>query len=810
MFKRDDMAGRNDTRGRAIVGCLLFLALAASPLRALLPDPGGSTCADPAPIGDPCAAGDLTAHPADFDRGTQTGFSVQHTYPWITFEAVWFQFVLPPGKQFTFTGDAESEFGMDAYLTCKDPPAAFQPVDWTTLHGGQVSVANWDSSPKSVHFVFSSSNLTPNAYFSVACDDYVLPAVQFQVATSAQSEGDSPSVERTFWVSLSGEPLADATVDWAITGGTAKSTDYSPYLGDGQMRIPAHSTGPFPITISVNGEGYYDINRTVLLTLTNPANLVLGSRTAHTHTIQNDDALPRFIPQSASALESAGTLDVPIVAQIVPGGGTELAISYTYETSSQTANGIDIGEFPPPFGEPPDFYNKAGSFTLLPPAPYSITSVPVFLLDDTTDPVYEGNETLDFIITDRNGSLRSAVQTILEDEDTPIISVQTPLSFTEQDVDVEYAISLLMSPKADVPISVDYQAVGGVLLAFPQATVNDDFLPLEGTATFGVRQSTIPLTLTIVGDDLYEETETMRVFLSNAASPAGVYKARSFTILDDDDPFDFSLDSLQVDAGTLVRLDPNLQNGYADLDSSWRITSVAGTAGTLHETTSLTPIYRDSSAGSGQTTIQATIHDTENEYADPVTKSTSITVHSWEDFPEYSPLSNINGDAGANQGAIPKGITLIETASTGSGDGRRVFWTERDAAGVVSLREWYQGERRQIAMGEELLGAAQDEDEVLLLTATPEQVNVRTSALPNGGWGTCVPIPDSAGFDGAASILKYQGRWIAAVDNGESLAPPPNGEGRFCTPPAPMVTILPRRRGRPLRNSAFKYVSSGV
>ena len=99
-------------------------------------------------------------------------------------------------------------------------------------------------------------------------------------------EGHSGTAVATFTVTLSPTSTQAVTVAYATANGTA--TAGSDYLAaSGTLIFPA-GVSTRPISVTVNGDTTVELNETFSVTLSNPANAVLGTATG-TGTIENDD-----------------------------------------------------------------------------------------------------------------------------------------------------------------------------------------------------------------------------------------------------------------------------------------------------------------------------------------------------------------------------------------------------------------------------------------------------------------------------------------------------------------------------------------
>ncbi len=147
----------------------------------------------------------------------------------------------------------------------------------------------------------SSSRNNPNLGLLLALSP---PTVSFDTAATSGTESSTPA---NLGVALSGASSMDTTVNYAVTGGTATGggTDYT-LLGTGTLTIAAGATaGTIQLTIVNDSLG--ESGETVTVTLSSPANAVLGTTPAHAYTILNDDPV---LQVAADPVNAAGAAQI--------------------------------------------------------------------------------------------------------------------------------------------------------------------------------------------------------------------------------------------------------------------------------------------------------------------------------------------------------------------------------------------------------------------------------------------------------------------------------------------------------------------
>ena len=136
----------------------------------------------------------------------------------------------------------------------------------------------------------SSGVAAPPAVTLTITDDDGEPSLS--IDSPSVAEGDSGSASLAFTVSLGAASGRQVTVGYADAGtGTATSgTDYTA-ISAGTLTFAAGETAK-TLTVSVTGDGTSEPDETVVVTLSSPANAVLGTASG-TGTITDDDGSRR-------------------------------------------------------------------------------------------------------------------------------------------------------------------------------------------------------------------------------------------------------------------------------------------------------------------------------------------------------------------------------------------------------------------------------------------------------------------------------------------------------------------------------------
>jgi hypothetical protein len=154
---------------------------------------------------------------------------------------------------------------------------------------------------RSVHWIATEhSNMSsPATFVSVGLEEDMLE-VAFLDATASGAESVSPAGLMVRLAAPSGLPT---TVRYAVSGGTAAGGGADYTLASGTLTFaPGETTLSIPVAV-VN-DAAHEANETVVVTLSEPVNAVLGATATHTYTIVDDDELvsaspPRIVSEPA-------------------------------------------------------------------------------------------------------------------------------------------------------------------------------------------------------------------------------------------------------------------------------------------------------------------------------------------------------------------------------------------------------------------------------------------------------------------------------------------------------------------------------
>jgi uncharacterized repeat protein (TIGR01451 family) len=144
-----------------------------------------------------------------------------------------------------------------------------------------------------------------SAYPSADTLTVSVPTVQFSLTNSSGSETVSPV---NFTVALSATSSVTATVDYAITGGSASNGGIDYTLTAGTLTF-APGTVSQDIIATVIDDALFEGDEDFIITLSNPSSSTLGANTSHTYTILDNESVPSSSPDLSTASKTDNDAD---------------------------------------------------------------------------------------------------------------------------------------------------------------------------------------------------------------------------------------------------------------------------------------------------------------------------------------------------------------------------------------------------------------------------------------------------------------------------------------------------------------------
>ena len=324
------------------------------------------------------------------------------------------------------------------------------------------------------------------------------PLPEMSIADAGATEGDPIG----FTVSLSAASGRTVTVPWATAERSADDEDRASAGTDftaasATLRLRPGATAA-TISVATADDEIAEADETFFVNLGEPTNATVDDGTA-VGAILDDDGLPRASIAGTDVAED----DSPAVFTVTLSRRSTEPVSLDYYTTDGTATA------------PADYGTTGGARgTLVIPAGLDTGEISVFIADDS---LIEGAET--FTITLHNPTNAvvaegsgTAVGTILDDDITRIAIAGAQAS--EDDATIDFAVTAAPAPPAAV--TVRYSTFDGT------ATQPGDYTATAGTLTIAAGDTAATVSVPLVDDIYFEDTETFRVRLSNPGTGAEI------------------------------------------------------------------------------------------------------------------------------------------------------------------------------------------------------------------------------------------------------------------------------------------------
>lgn len=302
-------------------------------------------------------------------------------------------------------------------------------------------------------------------------------------------EGNNSTHNAVFTITLSQPAAFPTTIDYATSPVDATANvDYLTTASTVSFGIGEQTK---TITVPIVGDVLDEPNETFIVTLSNPVNVVLLDTQA-IGTIQNDDGLSidDATAEEGDANTTIFTFHVHLSAP------SDQVVSVNYFTSNGTAN------------SPSDYTTiPTGSLSFSPGEQDKTISVTV-----KGDTLNELDETFFVTLSSPNGASLGksiGVGTILNDDPLPSVSIGD-VSIAEGSSGTKILTFLAtLSQASGQTVTADYSTSDNT------AINGTDYLSASGSISFAPGVTSVPVTVTIIGDQVFESDETFTVTLSN-------------------------------------------------------------------------------------------------------------------------------------------------------------------------------------------------------------------------------------------------------------------------------------------------------
>jgi hypothetical protein len=271
-----------------------------------------------------------------------------------------------------------------------------------------------------------------------------------------------------------------------------------------------------PVTIDIENDTIFEGNETFTLELDIVTGTAALGQSTHIVTILDNDSPPSLSVNSPSAVEEGD----PITFTVTMSNPSSSTVTVNYATANGSA------------AAPGDYTAVSGTLTFT----AGETSKPV-VVNTINDNVFEGTETFTLVLSSPvGGTLGTAIGTgtITDNDSPPSLSVNSPSAVEEGD---PITFTVTMSNPSSSTVTVNYATANG------SAAAPGDYTAVSGTLTFTAGETSKPVVVNTINDNVFEGTETFTLVLSSPVGGTLGTAIGTGTITDNDSPPSLSVNS---------------------------------------------------------------------------------------------------------------------------------------------------------------------------------------------------------------------------------------------------------------------------
>ena len=394
---------------------------------------------------------------------------------------------------------------------------ALNGINANDISGSSVSSAGDVNGDGFDDLIIGAFRASPNGYSSG--QSYVvfgqgtftlLPSITLAVSPSSVLEDGTPNLIYTF--TRTGSLTNPLTVNYTIGGTATNGVDYS-NIGTSVTFLANSATAT--VIVDPTTDTTIEPDETVALTLASNAAYIIGTTTAVTGTITNDDGVLPSITLAVSPVSVLEDGTPNLIYTFTRTGSLTNPLTVNYTIGGTATNGTDYGTL----GTSVTFLANSATATVI--------------VDPTTDTVVEPDETVALTLASNAayiiGTTTPVTGTITNDDvalPTVTLSV-SPVSVLE-DGTPTLIYTFTRTGSLTNPLTVNYTIEG-------TATNGVDYATLGTSVTFLANSATATVIVDPTADTLIEPDETVVLTLaSNAAYIIGTTTPVTGTITNDD------------------------------------------------------------------------------------------------------------------------------------------------------------------------------------------------------------------------------------------------------------------------------------
>jgi hypothetical protein len=329
-------------------------------------------------------------------------------------------------------------------------------------------------------------------------------------------EGNSGTSNLFFNVSISKLNAGWVTAEYLIVDQTASAASDYTAISTGTLSFAAATIAPLPVVVQVNSDTLFEADETLLVRLTGVTDGVATIGDAEgVGTITNDDAMPTIAIGNTSIAEgNSGSSSLVFTVGLSAASGLTTTVDYATDNGTASA--------------PADYTAIPAAQLAFPPGATTQT----ITVEVQSETLYENNETVLVNLTNpSNATIVDAqgVGIIANDDTMPTIAIGDASVTEGNSGSSNLVFTVSLSAPSGLSVSVNYAIENGT------AQAPADYTTLPATALdFPAGTISQVVVVPVVGDTLFEDSETLLANLSNAAGATIADSQGQGTITNDD------------------------------------------------------------------------------------------------------------------------------------------------------------------------------------------------------------------------------------------------------------------------------------
>ncbi|MCZ8365589.1 MAG: right-handed parallel beta-helix repeat-containing protein [Microcystis sp. LE19-251.1A] len=359
---------------------------------------------------------------------------------------------------------------------------------------------------------------------TITNDDGDNTSVTLAVSPSSVTEDGTANLVYTF--TRTGVTTDALTVNYTLGGTATLNTDYTRTGTTNTVTFAANSSTA-TVTVDPTADTTVESNETVALTLASGTGYTVGTTTAVTGTITNDDFPSITLAVSPSSVNEDGTTN--LVYTFTRTGSTTSALTANYTVGGTATFSTDYTQT-----GAATFTSTTGTVNFA-----ANSSTATVTVDPTADTTVENNETVALTLASGTGytvGTATAVTGTITNDDFPSITLAVSPSSVTEDGTTNLVYTFTRTGSTTSALTANY-TVGGTATFSTDYTQTGaaTFTSTTGTVNFVAGSSTATVTVDPTADTTVESNETVALTLASGTGyTVGTTTAVTGTINNDD------------------------------------------------------------------------------------------------------------------------------------------------------------------------------------------------------------------------------------------------------------------------------------